>query len=352
MHDKPGEDLEYVATFEVYPEVELQDFSSLSVARPVAEVTDADVEKMVEVLRSQQAEWVAVDRAAAEGDQVNIDYTGRKDGEEFEGGQAEGSDLELGSGQMIPGFEDAIVGMKAGDSKTVPLTFPEDYHSEELKGAQVEFDIKVNEVREKTLPELDDDFFAKFGVSEGGKEKFLEEVRNNMERELRRGIQNKVKTRLMDQLLERHDVELPASLVQGEIQALKRQTLSQFGGGQDFDESLLPDELFKEQAEKRVALGLIVAKVVEDAEIQTDPTRVKAQVEELASTYEQPEEVVRYYYSNQQLLNSVESQVLEDQVVEYILGKAQVSEEPCSYEEAIQPDPQPEAEEGTEETES
>ncbi|KJS04210.1 MAG: trigger factor [Gammaproteobacteria bacterium BRH_c0] len=338
LTDNPGQDLEFVAAFEVYPEIELQDFATLSVTKPVAEVNDADVEKMIDVLRNQNAQWVAVERAAQKDDQVKIDYTGRKDGEEFDGGKASGSLLVLGSGQMIPGFEDALVGMKAGDSKTVSLSFPEDYHSEDLKGAAVEFDLHVHEVQEKQLPELNDEFFAKFGIKEGGKEKFVAEVRNNMERELRNAIKNKVKTRLMNQLREKHSVEVPASLVKEEVGALRRQMLSQFGGGQNFDESLLPDELFAGDAERRVALGLIVASIIESAEIKTDAAQVRQQIEEIASTYEEPEEVVRYYYSNQQLLVGVQSSVLEDQVVEHVLQSATLIEEPCSYEEAVQPD--------------
>lgn len=347
LNDEPGQDVEFTAVFEVYPEVELEDFSRIAIERPVAEVTDADIDRMIDVLREQNAEWVAVERPAEEGDKVNIDYSGRKDGEPFEGGQAEGSELTLGSGQMIPGFEDAVVGMKAGEEKTVPLTFPEDYHNEELKGAAVEFDIKVNEVQEKKLPELDDEFFAIFGVEEGGLEKFREEVRTNMERELRNAVKNKVKTRIMNQLLELHDVDLPSALVHNEIQNVRRQMLSQFGGGQNIDESMLPDELFSGEAERRVALGLIVARVVEEREITADAEQVRQQVEDIASTYEDPEEVINYYFSNEQLLNSVESAVLEDQVVEHILEEASVTDTPCTYEEAVQPD-QPPQQEGEE----
>jgi len=338
LNDNPGQDLEYVAVFEVYPDVELQAFSALSITRPVAEISDADLEKMISVLREQHATWEVVERAAETDDQVKLDYTGRKDGEEFDGGKAEGSTLKLGSGQMIPGFEDALVGMKAGDSKTAQLKFPDDYHNEDLKGAEVEFDLKVLEVSERKLPELNDEFFAKFGVSEGGEEKFRQEVRDNMERELRNAVKNKTKGRLMNKLLELHSVDVPKALVKGEIQVLRRQMLSQFGGGMNFDESMLPDELFAGEAEKRVALGLIVAKVIEKENITTDADRVKLQVEEIASTYEEPQEVVNYYYSNEQLLNSVYSAVLEDQVVERILADADVKDEACSYEDAVQPD--------------
>ncbi|MCK9468509.1 MAG: trigger factor [Porticoccaceae bacterium] len=348
LTDEPGKDLEFVASFEVYPEVELQDFASLSVVKPVAEVTEADVDKMIDVLRNQNATWHDVERAAADGDQVKIDYTGRKDGEEFEGGKATGSNLVLGSGQMIPGFEAGIVGMKAGDTKTINATFPEDYHAEDLKGAAVEFEITVHGVQEKQQPELDDEFFARFGVTEGGEEKFRAEVRSNMERELRNAIKNKVKTRLMTQLLDKHEVALPKALVKEEVGALRRQMLSQFGGGQNFDESLLPDELFSAEAERRVALGLLVAKVIEEAGIKADADKVRAQIEEIAATYEEPEEVVRYYYGNQQLLVGVQSAVLEDQVVEHILQSAALEEQACSYEEAVQPD-RPATAEGEEE---
>ena len=348
LKDQPGEDLEFVAVFEVYPEIELKDFSAISVSRPVAEITGEDVDKMIDILRRQHATWEPVERAAAEGDQVKVDYIGRKDGEEFEGGKAEGSTLELGSGRMIPGFEDAIVGMKAGETKTVPLTFPEDYHNEALKGAAVEFDIAVHEVQEKKLPELDDEFFARFGVEEGGIDKFRDEVRSNMERELRNAVKNKVKTRVMDQLNQLHEVDTPEALVKGEIQTLRRQMLSQFGGGQNFDESMIPDDLFADEARKRVALGLIVARIVEEKEISVDADRVKAQVEEIASSYEEPEEVINYYYSNEQLLNSVHSAVLEEQAVETVLAGAQVSDEPCSYEQAVQPDQPARQDENTE----
>lgn len=352
LTDNPGQDLEFVAVFEVYPDVELKDFSAVSVARPVAEVGEADLDKMIDVLREQNASWEVVERAAADGDQVTLDYVGRKDGEEFEGGKAEGTDLVIGSGRMIPGFEDALVGMSAGDSKTAPLKFPEDYQNEDLKGADVEFDLKVTAVKEKQLPELNEEFFSKFGVEGGDIEKFRQEVRSNMERELKNAIKNKVKTRVMTQLRELHDVEIPGALLKGEIQALRQQMLSQFGGGQGIDDSMLPDDLFRDEAEKRVALGLIVATIVETAEIKVDGDRVKSYVEELASTYEDPQEVIKYYYSNEQLLNSAQSAILEDQVVDHVLAAANVSDEECSYEEAVQPDRPAEPEASEEESEA
>lgn len=332
-----GKDLEYVATFEVYPSVELGDFSKFEITRYKADVTAEDVDKMIDVLREHQATWKEVDRAAAEGDQVNIDFVGTRDGEEFEGGKAEGQNLVLGSGSMIPGFEDGLVGLKAGDEKTLKLTFPEDYQAEELRGAEVEFQVKVNTVSEKELPELDKDFYAKFGVEKGGKPQFRKEVKANMVRELKNAIKTKTKTQVMDALIESHKPELPKALVESEIETLRQQMLQRFGGQQqNFDaKSLLPDTMFQEEAERRVALGLIVGEIVKANEIKVDAERVREMVEDLASTYEEPEAVVNYYYQNRELLSGVESAALEDQVVDHILDQAKVTEENSSYDDIV-----------------
>lgn len=332
-----GKDLEYVATFEVYPSVELGDFSGYEITRKKAEVTTEDVDKMIEVLREHQATWKEVDRAAQEGDQVNIDFVGTRDGEEFEGGSAEGQDLVLGSGSMIPGFEDGLVGLKAGDEKTLSLTFPDDYQAEDLRGASVEFKVKVNSVSEKELPELDKDFYAKFGVEKGGKPQFRKEVKANMVRELNNAIKADTKNQVMNALIESHKPDLPKALVDSEIESLRQQMMQRFGGQQqDFDvKSLLPDTMFQEEAERRVALGLIVGEVIKANDIKVDPERVKTMVEELASTYEQPEEVVNYYYQNRELLSSVESAAMEDQVVDHILEKAKVTDQPSNYDEIV-----------------
>lgn len=337
-----GKDIEFVATFEVYPEIDLIDFASLSVEKPVADVTDDDVERMIDILRKQQGTWSEVERAAAEGDRVNIDYTGTRDGEEFPGGSAAGSDLVLGSKRMIPGFESGLEGLKAGDSTQLSLTFPEDYHAEDLRGASVVFDVKVNSVSERVLPELDDEFFARYGVSEGGLESFRKEVRSNMERELKQALRGKIKSRVLNALYEATDVEVPQALVQQEITTLRRQTMRQFGGDDaKFDENLLPDDMFRAQAERRVALGLLLGEVIRKEELSADPARVREVIEDMASTYEEPQEVVNWYYGNKDQLASVEGMVLEDQVIDAILLKASVTESSCSYEEALRADPQP-----------
>lgn len=334
-----GKELEFVATFEVYPEVELADVASIAVSKPVAEVTDKDIETMIETLRKQQGTFKNVRRKAVKENRLNIDFVGTKDGEEFEGGKAEGQELVLGSNSMIPGFEDGLIGAKKGEEVVLDLTFPEDYHAEELKGAAVQFTVKVNQVAALELPEMDEEFFKKYGVEEGGEDRFREEVRNNMERELKNAAKNKVKTQVMDGLLDANNVDLPKALVASEIEALRGQMMQQFGGAaENMDlKSILPDDMFNEQAERRVALGLIVGELVKKEELKVDADAVKAMVEEMASTYQDPEEVVNYYYSNRELLAGVESAVLEDQVVDHILEKAKVEEVKSDYEEVIKP---------------
>ncbi|MFT5033698.1 MAG: trigger factor, partial [Bacteroidia bacterium] len=225
-----GRDLEFVATFEVFPDVELKDYSSLKIVKHVAELTDTDLDKMIENLREQRASFEAVERAAQDGDQVNIDYAGTKDGVAFDGGSAEGSDLVLGSGSMIPGFEDGVAGMLVGGEKVLSLSFPADYHSDELKGAAVEFSIKLNAVKAKQQPELNDEFFKLFNVDEGGLEAFHNEVRKNMQRELDNAIESRVKQQIMDSVLGLHsDLQVPQALIAQEIDALRNQQLQLFG---------------------------------------------------------------------------------------------------------------------------
>lgn len=334
-----GKDLEYDAVFEVYPEITLGDFDGFSVEKLSAEINEENIDKMVESLREQQATLTVVERAAADGDSVNIDYLGTKEGEEFAGGKAEKQDLVLGSGSMIPGFEDGLVGLSAGDKKTLSLSFPEDYHAEELKGAAVEFAVTVNSVSEKVLPPLDEELLKKFGADHGDMAKFREDIVKNMERELATSVKNKVKTSVMDQLLEANKIDLPSALIASETDALREQMMQQFGGMQqnkDLDlKSLLPDDMFKEQAERRVGLGLLLSEVVKQNELTVDADKVTATIEELAATYDDPQEVINYYNQNPQLKSGIEASVLEDMVVDLILEKATVTDKPVSYEDAV-----------------
>ena len=334
-----GQDLEYVAVFEVFPEIETRELKSTTVERPVAEVTPADIDNIIEIFRKQQGSLETVERAAADGDTVVIDYLGKKDGEPFEGGSAEGSTLQLGSGRMIPGFEAGIEGMTAGEGKTLELSFPDDYHNEALKGAAVTFDITLNEVKEQVLAPMDETLFEKYGVSEGGEEKFREEIAANMARELKNAVAASVKKQVMDAVLETYDdIIVPAALIDQEIKAMRQQMFQQFGGapaqGLDLD-SLLPAEMFTDRAMPRVKLGLVLSTLVTELNIKPDADKVKEAINEMASTYEDPEEVVNYYYSNPEQLNAIENRVLEDQLVAHLERQLVVEDKPCTYQEAI-----------------
>jgi trigger factor len=331
-----GKDFEYVATFEVYPEITLGDFAEIKVERIESEVRDEDLENMLDILRKQNTQFALAERAAENGDQLKVDFVGKVDDEPFQGGTASNTEIVLGSGRMIPGFEDGLVGAKAGDSVTLKVTFPEDYQNLELAGKPAEFDVIVHSVSAPALPELDDEFFAKFGVEEGGIEAFRSEVRKNMERELRQAIKTKVKTQVMDGLLATNNIDVPKALVSTEIDRLREQAVQQFGGANIKPEQL-PAELFEEQAKRRVSLGLVVADVVKQNDIKPDNDRVRAMVEELASAYQEPEQVVNWYYQNEQQLAEIQSVVLEEQVVDTVLQKAQVTTKQVPYEDAVKP---------------
>jgi len=336
-----GKDLEYVATFEVFPEFTVAGFDRISVERLSADVADSDLDNMLEVLRKQNVRFEVADRAAQNEDQLNIDFVGKVDGEVFAGGSATGTQLVLGSGRMIPGFEDGLVGAKAGEERVLNVTFPEDYQNLELAGKAAEFTVTVNTVSEPKLPELNEEFFKQFGIKETGIEGFRTEVRKNMERELRQAIKSKVKNQVMDGLLAANPIEVPKALLENEVNRLRVQAVQQFGGNIKPDQ--LPAELFEEQAKRRVELGLIVAEVVKQFDLKPDDARVREMIQEMASAYQEPEQVVAWYYKNEQQMNEVRSVVLEEQVVDTVLQKASVTDKSVSYEEAVKPVEAPKA---------
>ena len=330
-----GKDLEYIATFEVFPEFEVGAFDSIEVERLSADVADSDLDNMLEVLRKQNVRYEQVERAAQTEDQLNIDFVGKIEGEAFSGGSASGTQLVLGSGRMIPGFEDGLVGAKAGEEKVLNLSFPEDYQNLELAGKAAEFTVTVNSVSEAKLPELNEEFFGQFGIKETGLDGFRAEVRKNMERELRQAIKAKIKNQVMDGLVSTNPIEVPKALLDNEVDRLRVQAVQQFGGNIKPDQ--LPAELFTEQAKRRVVLGLIVAEVVKQNELKPDEARVRELIQEMASAYQEPEQVVSWYYKNDEQLNEVRSVVLEEQVVDTVLQKAKVTDKAVSYEEAVKP---------------
>jgi trigger factor len=330
-------DLTFSALIEIFPEIKLGAFGDIKVTKPVADVSPDDLELMIEKLRDQRKSFVVVDRAAALDDQVTIDFAGTVDGEAFDGGQGDDNKLILGSNTMIPGFEDGIVGLTAGKEQDITVTFPDDYQAEDLAGKQAVFAVKVHEVAESTLPELNEDFFKEFGVEDGGMAAFRVEVQNNMEKELKAAVENRVKTQVMDGLILVTPVDSPKALVNDECQRMRQEMVQQFGGGQQFDVNMLPLELFTDQAERRVKLGLIVNAIVEQNNVVSDEARVRTKIEEIASSYEQPEQLINYYYSNEQQLSQVQSLVLEEQIVSLILDSADIEETRVSYEEALKP---------------
>ncbi|MDY7559439.1 trigger factor [Pseudomonas sp. 10B1] len=336
-----GKDLEYIATFEIFPEFTVAGFESIAVERLSADVADSDLDKMLEILRKQNVRYEAAERVAQNDDQLNIDFAGKVDGEVFAGGSATGTQLVLGSGRMIPGFEEALVGAKTGEERVLNLTFPENYQNLDLANKAVEFTVTVNTVSEPKLPELNEEFFNQFGIKETGVEGFRTEVRKNMERELRQAIKSKIKNQVMDGLLASNPIEVPKALLDNEVNRLRVQAVQQFGGNIKPDQ--LPAELFTEQAKRRVELGLIVAEVVKQFDLKPDDARVRSMIQEMASAYQEPEQVVSWYYKNDEQLNEVRSVVLEEQVVDTVLQKASVTDKSVSYEEAVKPVEAPQA---------
>lgn len=290
-----GQDLSFTATFEVYPEVALTGLDKVEVQKPVVEITEDDMAKMIETLRKQHATWAVKADAAASGDRVNMDFTGSIDGEEFEGGKAASFNLELGQGRMIPGFEDGIIGKKAGEQFTIEVTFPEEYHAENLKGKAAQFAITLNSVETQVLPEVNEEFVKLFGLAENTVDALKAEVRKNMERELNQAIKGKVKEQVIKGLLTSHEVEVPQALIDGEVDVLRRQALQRFG--QNLDTKNLPElpaALFTEQARDRVKVGLLLGEVIKTNNLQVEDSRVQALIETIASAYEDPSEVVAY----------------------------------------------------------
>lgn len=333
---EPGSDFEFTATFEVFPKVELADLAKVTIRKPEAEITEADIDSMIERLQEQRKDWAPVERAAAEGDRVTIDFEGRLDGEVFDGGTAEGASFVIGAGQMIEDFDAGVRGLAPGQSGDFEATFPADYNAENLAGKTVTFHVDVSAVDEPTLPALDDEFFEAFGVTEGGLDAFREDVRQNMQREMESAARNAVKSQVMDQLNQLHDVQIPAALVDQEIQALREQMLQQFQMyGSNAKQPDLPGELFREQAMRRVTVGLVVNEIVSSAGIEADAGSVRARIEETAAGYAEPQQVVNWYYSNQEQLQQIEMAVLEDRVVDHVLDKSQVDAVPSTYEDVV-----------------
>ena len=331
---KEGEDFTYAVEFEVYPEVELKGLENIEVEKPLVEVTDADVDTMLDTLRKQQANWIESDAAAGAEDRATLDFNGSVDGEEFEGGKASDFVLAMGQGRMIPGFEEGIVGHKAGETFTIDVKFPDDYHAETLKGKDAKFEIVLKKVETRELPELTEEFIKRFGVEDGSVAGLRTEVRKNMDRELKGAIRNRIKSQAIDGLVAANEIDVPAALVDSEIDVLRRQAAQRFGGNEQ--QALeLPRELFEEQAKRRVVVGLLLGEVIRTHELKADEARVNTMIEEMASAYEDPQEVIEFYSKNNELMNNMRNVALEEQAVEAVLAKAKVTDKATNFQELM-----------------
>ena len=328
--------MEFTAVFEVYPEVTLGDLSEKSIERPVLEVSEAEVDKTIDVLRKQRTGYEAVEREAAADDRVTVDFTGRKDGEVFEGGQATDFPFVLGAGSMLKDFEDAALGMKAGETKTFAMTFPEDYHAKDLAGQSVEFEITMKEVGAPKLPEIDSEFAKSLGVEDGDVAKMREEVKANLEREVSRRLKARIKEQAMDLLLDANPIDVPRALVHREAEQMAgnaRRDMEQ--RGMQTKDLPISADWFTEQAERRVKLGLVLAELVKDKELYAKPEQVRALVEDFAQSYEDPKEVIDWYYTQPQRLQQAEALVIEENAVEWVLANAKAEDKPMDFDELM-----------------
>ena len=334
-----SDSIEFEATFEIYPEVELKDLEKIAVERPLVEVTDKDLDEMFVTLQKQHQTWKENKRKTKKGDKLTINFTGRIDGEEFEGGKAEDFELELGASRMIPGFETDIIGMKVGEEKTIKVTFPEDYHAENLKGKEAEFDIVVTKTEGAVLPNVDEEFAKLFGIEDGGVEALRDEVRKNMTRELTQAVKAKVKEQVIDGLLSAHEVDLPKALVAQEVDVLRKQAMQRFEGQMDpKNMPELPAEMFTEQAQRRVKIGLLLGEVIKVNELKVDDAKVDELITSAASAYEDPQEVINYYKTNQELNQQMQNVALEEQAVELLTEKAKVKDKKASFKDIMNPE--------------
>jgi len=333
ISNAPGEDLKYRAIFEIYPEVVLKDVDGLTVTRPVAEVSEADIEAMVQNLREQRPKFEPVERESREGDRVTMDFEGQIDGKPFEGSQGTDVAVILGAGRMLKEFESGITGAKGGEQKQVSVRYPDEYHNKDLAGRTAEFSVQVKKVEEKLLPPLDDEFCREYGVAEGGVEQLLAEVADNMRRELGDNVRSRLKQQIFDRLLEANPIDVPRALVEQQVRDMQIDTARRIGAK---DASQVPSpEPFVEPARRRVTLGLLVGQLVKEKGFQVDRARVEARLGDLAATYPDPDAILSAYRQNPDAMRQVENMVLEDQVVDYLLERAKVTDQPSTFKELM-----------------
>lgn len=337
LKDESGEDLVYTASFEIYPEINLKDVGALEFEKPICEVLEEDVTRMIDMLRKQRRELRTSKKAAQNGDILNINFEGTIDGEPFEGGTGENHELELGTNSFIAGFEEGLVGASEDENIVVNVKFPQEYGNEALKGKDAEFKVKVNSVNEAVLPEVDETFMLEFNVKDGKKETLNNEIKRNMKREIGLTLRRQVKEVVLDALHEANEIELPKVLVANEANRAKQdfeKNLKQQGHNAEAINSL-DASVFNEQAKKRVSLQLILGELIKKNELKANPEKVKERIEQIASGYEDPSAVLNWYYSDQKNLAEIESLTLEDEVVDWILAHAKVIDKACTFDEIM-----------------
>ena len=330
-----SEGFKYTAEFEVYPEISLEGIEQIKVTRPVATVQDVDVDGMIEKLRAQKKTWVIADRASQEHDRVTISFSGACEGENFTDGKVEDYPVEIGAKQMISGFEDNLIGLKAGANKTFEVSFPEEYGNDKLAGKVAKFEVEVISVEEPVLPEIDDAFIKAYGI-EGSMDAFREDIKSNLESELEQALRGKLKNAVMDALYERVQIAVPNTLVDQEVENMmkpyietaKRQKMK-------LEDLKLPRDLFEEQAKRRVALGLILGEIIHKNEIKVDDNKVRSTIEDMAKSYERPKDVIDWYYSDESRLNDVRQMVLENQTIDWLVAQAKVTDQAIDFNNAM-----------------
>ena len=331
------EGFEYTAEFEVYPEVTLDGLAGIEITRPVATLEQADQDAMVTKLREQKKDWAIADRASEKGDRVTVNFSGVCEGENFTDGKVEDFVVEIGTEKMIPGFEDQLIGLEAGANKSFEVTFPEDYGNEKLAGNVAEFEVELTKVEGASLPEIDEEFIKAYGVEDGTLESFNDDVKANMEKELAQGLKGKFKNAVMDALYEKIQLAIPNALIDQEVQSMmKPYEANAKRQGMKLEDLDLPKDIFEGQAKRRVALGLILGEIIQKNEITIDDAKVRSTIEDMAVSYEKPEDVLEWYYADESRLNEVKQMVLEDQAVEWIVDQAKVSEETISFDDVME----------------
>jgi trigger factor len=331
-----NKDVKFKATFEVYPEVKMASLSRLNYTKPSCSIEEEDLDKTIVNLQKRMSKWELADAVSEAGDQIKIDFVGKIDGEEFEGGTAADFPVEIGSKSMIEGFEEGLIGLKAPEEKVLNLKFPEEYGKKELASKDVSFNVTVKEVSKPSLPDLNEEFFKSTGIEATSLEDYKKEVRSKLEEDLKNLLRNKTKQSAFDALSENNDFEIPKAMIESEVANMRNDTARRMGmDPKEIDQELFPASTFEEEATKRVKIGILLNKIIEEKDLKPDPEKVKEIIEERAASYKEPQQVINYFYSDEEQLKNIESISLEEQVVDILLSEAKANEETISYEECV-----------------